>query len=55
MDTTERDALDRADLQRLANGQDAALNDLMARHAQAIFHFLYRMLGNEEDANDLAQ
>ena len=55
MDTTERDAQDRADMQRLASGQDAALNDLMERHAQSIFHFLYRMLGNEEDANDLAQ
>jgi len=55
MDTTERDAQDRVDMQRLAHGHDAALNDLMERHAQSIFHFLYRMLGNEEDANDLAQ
>jgi len=55
MDTTERDAQDRADMQRLASGHDAALNDLMERHAQPMFHFLYRMLGNEEDANDLAQ
>ena len=55
MDTTERDALDRADMQRLANGHEAALNDLMERHAPSIFHFLFRMLGNEEDANDLAQ
>lgn len=55
MDTTERDAQDRADMQRLASGHDAALNDLMERHAQCIFHFLYRMLGNEEDANDVAQ
>ena len=55
MDTTDRDALDRADMQRLAGGHDAALNELMERHAQSIFHFLYRMLGNEEDANDLAQ
>jgi RNA polymerase sigma-70 factor (ECF subfamily) len=55
MDTTERDAQDRTDMQRLASGHDAALNDLMERHGQRIFHFLYRMLGNEEDANDLAQ
>jgi len=40
---------------RLAVGQDAALNDLMERHATPIFHFLHRMLGNEDDANDLAQ
>jgi len=55
MDTTEADALDRADMQRLAAGQDPALNDLMARHAPAVFHFLCRMLNHEDDANDLAQ
>ena len=27
----------------------------MERHATRVFHFLYRMLGNEDDANDLAQ
>jgi RNA polymerase sigma-70 factor (ECF subfamily) len=37
------------------DGHDAALNDLMERHAPAVFHFLCRMLGNEDDANDLAQ
>jgi len=55
MDTTDAPALDRADMQRLAGGHDAALNDLMARHARPVFHFLCRMLGNEDDANDLAQ
>jgi RNA polymerase sigma-70 factor (ECF subfamily) len=53
--TTETDALDRADMERLAAGHDAALNDLMARHATPVFHFLCRMVGNEDDANDLAQ
>ena len=51
----EASALDRADMERLAAGQDAALNDLMGRHATPVFHFLCRMVGNEEDANDLAQ
>ena len=55
MDTTDTEAQDRADMARLVSGHDAALNDLMGRHAQALFHFLCRMLGNEEDANDLAQ
>lgn len=55
MDTTEADARDRADMERLQRGHDAALNDLMERHAPAVFHFLCRMLGNEDDANDLAQ
>lgn len=49
------DDLDRADMLRLQTGQDAALNDLMARHAAPVFRFLFRMVGNEDDANDLAQ
>lgn len=53
--TTESDALDRADMEKLQAGHDAALNDLMERHATPIFHFLCRMTGNEDDANDLAQ
>ena len=55
MDTADGDGLDRADMARLVAGQEAALNDLMDRHATTVFQFLYRMLGNEEDANDLAQ
>lgn len=42
-------------MERLAAGNDAALNDLMERHATPVFHFLCRMVGNEDDANDLAQ
>jgi RNA polymerase sigma-70 factor (ECF subfamily) len=51
----QADARDRADMERLAAGNDAALNDLMERHATPVFHFLCRMVGNEDDANDLAQ
>ena len=51
----EADALDRADMEKLQAGHGAALNDLMERHATPIFHFLCRMTGNEDDANDLAQ
>lgn len=40
---------------RLAGGHDAALNDLMDRHAERLFHYLVRSLQNEEDAADLAQ
>jgi RNA polymerase sigma factor (sigma-70 family) len=54
-DTTETDARDRADMARLAEGHDAALNDLMERHAAPVFHFLCRMLNHEDDAHDLAQ
>jgi RNA polymerase sigma-70 factor (ECF subfamily) len=55
MDTTDTDGLDQADMERLVAGQDAALNALMQRHGPGIFGFLYRMLGHEDDANDLAQ
>lgn len=51
----EADARDRADMERLQAGHDAALNDLMERHAEPAFHFLCRMTGNEDDAHDLAQ
>jgi RNA polymerase sigma-70 factor (ECF subfamily) len=46
---------DGADMARLAAGHDAALNDLMARHSERLFHYLIRQLGNEGDAADLAQ
>src|SRR5664279_5972824 len=49
------DDRDRADMEKLQAGHDAALNDLMERHATPVFHFLCRMTGNEDDANDLAQ
>lgn len=55
MSSPDLDALDRADMARLAAGHDAALDTLMDRHATALFHFLCRMLANEDDANDLAQ
>ena len=55
MEETDSNARDRADMERLMTGEDAALNDLMDRHATAVFHFLCRMVGNEDDANDLAQ
>jgi RNA polymerase sigma-70 factor (ECF subfamily) len=51
----QADACDRADMERLAADQDTALNDLMKRHAMPVFRFLCRMVGNEDDANDLAQ
>jgi len=40
---------------RLAAGHGAALNQLMERHAEKLFHYLVRALQNEEDAADLAQ
>ena len=55
MDTESTDALDRQEMARLASGHDTALNDLMTRHAQRLFHYLIRQLRDESDAEDLAQ
>lgn len=55
MDTESTDALDQQDMERLASGHDSALNDLMTRHAQRLFHYLIRQLRDESDAEDLAQ
>lgn len=49
------DEFDAAEMRRLNDGHDAALNDLMARHAEKLFNYLNRSLQNEEDAADLAQ
>jgi RNA polymerase sigma-70 factor, ECF subfamily len=55
MDTGNSDDQDARDMARLADGHDAVLNDLMARHAEKLFHYLLRSLQNESDAADLAQ
>jgi len=52
---THCDEQDAMDMVRLAGGHDAALNDLMDRHAQKLFHYLVRSLQDEADAADLAQ
>lgn len=51
----ECDATDRQDMARLVGGHDASLNDLMARHGQPLFLYLVRLLGDEAEAEDLAQ
>jgi RNA polymerase sigma factor (sigma-70 family) len=55
MPNTDERELDQADMQRLAAGHDAALNDLMNRHGTKLFHYLIRLLQNEDDAADTAQ
>ena len=55
MNAEERDELDAGDMARLAGGNGAALNDLMDRHGEKLFHYLVRALQDEEDAGDLAQ
>lgn len=55
MNPVEWDELDGRDMARLAGGNGAALNDLMDRHGERLFHYLVRCLQDEEDATDLAQ
>ena len=49
------DQEDRQDMARLNAGHDTALNALMDRHSERLFHYLVRQLNNESDAADLAQ
>ena len=49
------DELDRQDMARLVGGHDAALNELMGRHAQPLTLYLLRLLGSQAEADDLAQ
>ncbi|MEO7934414.1 MAG: RNA polymerase sigma factor [Chthoniobacterales bacterium] len=54
----EPDALAAADsdaMQRLRDGDDLALNDLMARWQQPLVRHIFRYTQNEADALDLAQ
>jgi RNA polymerase sigma-70 factor, ECF subfamily len=46
---------DAGDMARLNAGHDAALNAIMDRHSERLFHYLLRQLDNEADAADLAQ
>ncbi|HWI58826.1 MAG TPA: sigma-70 family RNA polymerase sigma factor [Bacillota bacterium] len=46
---------DRQDMAQLAAGRDAALNELMGRHAPRLYHYLLRVLQNETEAADLAE
>ncbi len=55
MNTPNPDEQDVQEMNRLAAGHDAALNELMERHGERLFHYLVRSLQNEDDAADLAQ
>jgi RNA polymerase sigma-70 factor (ECF subfamily) len=51
-DSGEQDV---SDMARLNAGQDAALNAIMERHGERLFHYLLRQLDNETDAAEIAQ
>src|SRR5580765_6425081 len=55
MNTTAIDDQDRADMARLADGREAALDELMGRHGERLYHYLIRVLQDETEAEDLAQ
>lgn len=55
MTVSPNDEEDRLAMSRLAQGHDAALNELMERHGERLYHFLHRVLQNETEAADLAQ
>ena len=49
------DELDRRDMEQLATGVDSALDNLMSRHGERLFHYLVRVLQNETEAADLTE
>lgn len=55
MSESNADDPDARDMARLAQGHEAALNDLMERHALKLYHYLLRALLDASDAADLAQ
>ena len=55
MNVTDCDEQDAQDMTLLARGHDAALNSLMERHDEKLFHYLIRSLQDESEAADLAQ
>ena len=55
MNVTKSDEQDTLDMLRLAQGHNQALNELMERHVERLFHYLVRSLQDEADAADLAQ
>lgn len=46
---------DRQDMDALGSGDDVALNRLMSRHGERLFHYLIRLLQDETEASELAQ
>jgi RNA polymerase sigma-70 factor, ECF subfamily len=55
MNATEGEVQDRSDMAELAGGRDAALNALMSRHGERLYHYLIRLVRDEPEAADLAQ
>lgn len=54
MDSNEKQ-LEAALIQQCKQGDIGAFNDLIERYEKRVFNFAYRMAGNYDDANDVAQ
>ena len=39
----------------IQSGDDSALNELMIRHREPLFHFAFRMVRNDAAARDIVQ
>jgi RNA polymerase sigma-70 factor, ECF subfamily len=52
---TEADSQDTLDMEALQRGDEIALNRLMSRHCEKLFHYLIRILQDESEALDLSQ
>src|SRR5665213_3421032 len=48
-------AEERALIERCKRGDLAAFNDLIRRYEKQVYNFAYRLTGNYDDANDVAQ
>jgi RNA polymerase sigma-70 factor (ECF subfamily) len=55
MNAPDMEDADAHAMRRLAQGQDAALDEIMSRHGEKLFRYLLRCLRDEDDAADLAQ
>jgi len=42
-------------LEKIREGQEAGLKELMSRHRESLFRFVYRYVGNEADAAELTE
>jgi RNA polymerase sigma-70 factor (ECF subfamily) len=42
-------------VRRIQSGDDSAFDELMGRYKRSVVNFIFRMLGNADDADDVAQ
>lgn len=55
LETRDMQADDKGLIQRCKQGELEAFNELVARYEKLVFHVAYRLSGNYDDANDVAQ